>query len=397
MRLGDLKKALDALAKDVAGAASERGEHGMLRGVALGRLGNSEAGHRELVDARVFSISSGDSTLEAEVEYYVAYAEFATGDLDAARKSCRRALREPTPSSRRIIPMLHVVARIEELLGVIAASAGKYRENLAHARNALTTLDSCEIKDVWHEAFAISNLSVLVRDFDLRDDALSVATRTGALAWTPDVASKHFTTLDSLAWCAMLRGEEFDALRLFRNAEHAATTVPERVYVSVARAVHARSLGRATVAAEETEHALLLADAFDWNAAAGDSRNALLELAQAAAVVSPDRARAVLKRYTSLRSSVPARFASRLEVRVRAEEAYSEGLVLRAEGQVSASLDRLASAFRSWNAIGYAWRAARAALELAELDAGEVFRHAVRHELHVRPHSVFADRARLVA
>jgi hypothetical protein len=79
LRLGDLKKALDALAKDVAGAASERGEHGMLRGVALGRLGNSEAGHRELVDARVFSISSGDSTLEAEVEYYVAYAEFATG------------------------------------------------------------------------------------------------------------------------------------------------------------------------------------------------------------------------------------------------------------------------------------------------------------------------------
>jgi len=39
----------------------------------------------------------------------------------------------------------------------------------------------------------------------------------------------------------------------------------------------------------------------------------------------------------------------------------------------------------------------RAALELAELNAGDVFRLAVRRELKRRPDSLFSSRARLVA
>jgi len=47
--------------------------------------------------------------------------------------------------------------------------------------------------------------------------------------------------------------------------------------------------------------------------------------------------------------------------------------------------------------IAFEWRAARAALELAEMDADNVFRLAVKRELHRRPDSLFAERARKVA
>ena len=98
-------------------------------------------------------------------------------------------------------------------------------------------------------------------------------------------------------------------------------------------------------------------------------------------------------------SIIPMKQSSiaRMEPGTRAEEAYSHGLVLRAEGRIAASAERLQAAFETWRAIGFEWRAARAALELTELDAGDVFRLALRKELQQRPNSIFSVRARLVA
>jgi hypothetical protein len=148
---------------------------------------------------------------------------------------------------------------------------------------------------------------------------------------------------------------------------------------------------------EELECALDASDGYDWQSAPGDSRLNLLPLAQVAASMSPSRARETLERYTSIRNAMDARFVARFEIRVRAEEAYTHGLVLRAEGRVTAAIERFRSAFDTWNGIGYDWRAARAALELAELEAGDAFRAAVLRNVDVRPGSIFAGRERLVA
>lgn len=218
-----------------------------------------------------------------------------------------------------------------------------------------------------------------------------------AFAWTDDISRVKFTTLEALGWCSALHGDTVDALRLFRSAAEAASTVPERVLIAVDRALLARESGSRAFALEEVEHALKLSDGFDWNGAAGDYRTALLSLAQVSAPIAPARAREALDRYTRIRSAMDASFAARLEERVRAEEAYTAGIVLRAEGRLSASAERLTFAFSTWERIGYEWRAGRAALELAELNAGDVFRLAVARELSRRPESYFADRARAVA
>jgi len=405
LRLGNAEAALAEL-PDARGLQSsesrDRGEVHLLRAVAQSRLGNGEQARDTFRDALVYSISSADPALEAEVEFYKGLTALGEECLDEARDACQRGL--DVAGETRIlmrnegnIPLGHVVSRIQELLGVIDTAEGRYSDWLSHARLALETYDSCAIPDVYIEAFALRNLTILARDFDITDDARVLSTRVPALAWTEDLCRVEFTTVEALGWCSALRGDSVGALRLFRRAETAASTAPERIIVGVDRVLLAREFGHRALVVEEIEHALNLAHGYDWENAAGDSRDALLFLAQAAAAIAPVGARAMIDRYSAIRKSMDITFTARLEPRARAEEAYTQGLVLRAEGRLTASAERLQAAFETWESIGYEWRAARAALELAELDAGDVFRLAVRRELIQRPDSVFSGRARLVA
>jgi hypothetical protein len=52
-----------------------------------------------------------------------------------------------------------------------------------------------------------------------------------------------------------------------------------------------------------------------------------------------------------------------------------------------------ARAFEKWKSFGCSWRAALAAIELAELGAGEEYAAFARAEARQRPHSWFAERA----
>ncbi len=402
LRLGDVSSALEETGSEFDGSYRDRSEIAMLRGVALSRLGKAEESDHALFDARVYAISAGDRTREAEAEYSLAFVAFGDGDLDGARSACRRGLNcsdtSTSEGGRLVVPLEHVAARLQELLGILDAADGRYREALVHARATLHTLGACEFRDVWQEAFAIANLAALVRDLDdLQPDARLVSEFVTRLQWTDELAPTQFRALESLAWWAMLRGEHVEALRLFRRVSGVTTTVPQQIVLGVGRAIHASGLGQSAIAAEEIEHGLTLSETFDWENAAGDSRVFLLELARAAAAISPARARRVLQRYSAIRAAMPTACVSRLEARIHAEEAYAYGIVLRAEGRLHASTERLQKAFHTWGSIGCAWRAACVAVELAELNAGDVFRLAIRRELRVRPDSFFAQRARLVA
>lgn len=404
LRLGDPEAALVALTNRQSQVSEIRdlGEIALLRAVAQSRLGAEQQSQDAFQEATAYSISSADSTLEAEVEFYNGLMAFGKESLFEARMACHRgidAARRPDTFGRNrgYVPLEHVVSRIEELLGVIAAAEGRYGDLLTYARAALRTLDSNATPDVFQEAFALKNLSIVARDFDVAEDARLVSKRVSALEWSEDICRVEFTAVEALAWCSALRGDSVQALRHFRRAELVASTTPERILVGVDRALIAREYGHRAMVTEEIEHALNAARGFNWENAAGDYRVALLTLAQAAAATAPADAREMLDRHTSIRNSMDRTFAARIEPRARAEEAYTQGLVLRAEGRLAASADRLETAFETWGRIGYEWRAARAALELAELDAGEVFRLAVRRELVRRPDSIFSNRARLVA
>lgn len=402
LRLGDPESALTALTGIEGDEGRDRAELVLLLAVAHSRLGDEDRADSLLRDAYVYGVSATDLALEAEVEYYRALMALGEGDLPRAREACRRGLEVATSPTRStqsegVVPLGHVVARTYELLGIVDAAEGRYQDLIQNVRLALATLDRCVLPDVFQEAFALKNLAIVARDFDITDDAQLLSTRVPALAWTEDVCRVEFTTVEALGWCSALRGDSVGALRLFRRAGSTASTVPERIIIGVDRALLAREFGHRAMVIEEVEHAISTAYKFDWEKAPDDSRDALLFLAQAAAAIAPINAREMIDRYTAIRNSMDVTFAARLEPRARAEEAYTQGLVLRAEGRLTASAERLQAAFETWESIGYEWRAARAALELAELNAGDVFRLAVRRELIQRPDSVFSGRARLVA
>lgn len=170
LRLGDVSSALEETGSEFDGSYRDRSEIAMLRGVALSRLGKAEESDHALLDARAYAISAGDRARETEAEYSLAFVAFGDGDLEGARSACRRGLNcsdtSTSEGGRLVVPLEHVAARLQELLGILAAADGRYREALVHTRATLHTLGACEFRDVWQEASAIANLAVLVRDLD---------------------------------------------------------------------------------------------------------------------------------------------------------------------------------------------------------------------------------------
>lgn len=400
LRLKESAAAFESLEGLVGSSDLERAEIALLRAVASSRLGLDTSS--TLLEAMAYSISAANVAVEAETHYYTALIALAEDRLADARDACRRGLEvtnetEIKSSVKYVIPVEHVVARLRELLGVLDSAHGRYRDQLAHAKLALSALDACDVRDVFQEAFALKNLTILSRDLDLGEDVAELATRAKTLAWTDEISTVHFRTVEALGWCFALRGDVVESLRLFRTAASAATSLPEKVILGVDRALIARSFGHQPMVIEELEHASELAFECNWDVADGDLRVGLLSLAQMAASVAPNLARKALDRYRKITHATDATFSSRLEDVYRAEEAYTCGVVMRAEGRIAASIERLTFAFSTWQRAGFEWRAARAALELAELDAGETFRQAVRRDLISRPDSIFSARAHAIA
>ena len=404
LRLGAPGQAMDALKHiDTAGLSdARRSDYSLLNAVAAGRLGLSDKASKHFTEARVFAISSNDVSLESEGEYYRALAAFGANDLKEAAAICDQALatikmKSFAPSASGMIPLDHVTARVLELRGMIYGTEGSYDAHATFSRAALAKLDASIVPDVFQEAFALRNLTILARDFDVVSDAAAMQDRVPSLSWTEDLAAVGFATYEALAWCLALRGDCIGALRNLRAAEKHITSGAEGVILSVDRAVFAREHGHMPMVVDELEHAADLARGVNWNDAAGDTRDALLSLAQAAAPMSSRLAREMLDRYTNISKAMNPNYASRIEPRTRAQENFTHGLVLRSEGRDHASMERLTDAFQIWHAIGYEWRASRAAVELAEMNAGEKYKLVVRREISQRPTSIFAARARLVA
>ena len=189
LRIGDPNAALAALSNAQCESDRDSGETALLRAVAHSRLGAGSDADTCFRDAYVYGSSSMSSVLEAEVEFYKALTVFGAEDLSRARQLCNVSLElafRPPLFDQPVgfVPLEHVVARTQELLGIVEAARGDYQALIGHTRSALSTLDSCAIPDIFQEAFLLRNLTILARDFDMAEDAAVLARRISTLAWT---------------------------------------------------------------------------------------------------------------------------------------------------------------------------------------------------------------------
>ncbi len=372
------------------------GERLLLSGAALTRLGKLEAAEPSLTDARVHAIAAACTPMVAEAEYYLALLRYVHGDAEQARTLCESVLElRALPYERNAyeIPLAHTRARAFELLGALEMLKGRYDLQLAATHNALSELGREPIGDSWIETQNLVNLAARARELD-DDRSIAVAVaRVDGIQWNDDLRARHWDILNSLGWSMALRGNHIGAFRYFRRAVAAATNDAERIISTAYRASLAFDLDQRLVGLEELEHAMEMARDVDWDACNGDRRTALLDLAETLAPIDVCAAREWLNTYRKSRSRADILSFAAVDPFVTSHERFTEGCVARYEGRTDVAIASMTDAFTRWNEAGFAWRAGRAAIELAELGAGELYVASARREAARRPLSWFARRA----
>lgn len=397
LRLGQYGPALAEL--DVIGTElthSALAEAHMQRGAALSRLSRFDEAERAYDTARVFTIASACAATQAEFDVHESLRHFMQGDLEKAEHFAYKVLTiEEFPSDSSdsyFVQLNHSRARSFEVLGGVEARRERYSEQSAFVCRALGELDAKPVPDVWHRLFLLHTLATLVRDLALDAEA-AILRESLEQEWPAEAVGFRFTVLRSLGMWSALRGDHVGALRDLRSASEHAPTPVLRLEATLDRALLARELHQTIMAREELDYAERLSTQIDWPNVVGEGRHVLLSLAEVLADRSASKARRTMERYRGIKTKLPPNLLGTSDRRWQADEAFTEAVILRAEGQADRARVFFAKAFEIWDAVGYPWRAARAALEIAELSNDPRFSEYARHEAVRRPRSWLAHRA----
>jgi len=368
-READAIKVLQRQAPPHNAPDAERGEHFMILSEALRRSGRAADFDEAILSARAYTWSSRDRELHGELAFYEALRSWGERELESARGYLDEAM-----------PRMGEVgkARISELLGLIASSAGDYDGQILHLRDALRSMDAAREPDVWVEASLLYNLAALVPDIEMPDVMALVQRRAETLAWTQDTKRSQFQVLRCLGWAAALSGDHLLAVRRFRESADIAPTPALSLLGSVDRAYLAREMRLEGLASEALATAERIVNAVQWNQISGEERIALLKYAELRAADDADHASMLVERYRSIKGRVSSLFSASSDRRFSADEQYSYGIVAAACGRRATAVRSLNDAFEIWSSIGFTWRAVRAAAALFELTHDSKYRSYAR-------------------
>jgi len=344
--------------------------------------------------ARVYALGAACAPVEAEYHLYVAYQAFALKEFDAADRAAVEALSVEQwkfDSAKAFVPLALSRARSLLVRGFVAATRQQYREQLAFVREAIAEAAKAETPDLWITATQWQHLAFHVRDFDLDDDAQTLRL-IAAETWPDELAPMKFEIHRALGWSSALRGDHLNAFREFRSMGGFATSDAWKILAAVERAYLSRELGETVRARDDIEYAAKLADRVDWNAV-NEERIGLAQLAQEVAAFDPARAGKLFERYSAIKAKLAPLTLNSVDRRARAYECLAEGTVLRANRAIPAAAERFREAFEIFDSVGYRWRAATAALPLAELFQRRSDVEYVRREAAERPNSWLERRA----
>ncbi len=359
--------------------AQECAEVAIREGTAYGRLGDEAAANAKFKKAK--ELAGGNSQLETLLLVQRAGTAWIARKLDVAEKFAASALETATGD-------VGLEARI--ILGASAASRGNVAEQGAILLEARNVSRKDPAAATWLRALIASQIAYLARELPspaLRDAAYADAAE---IPWTPDTGEQRFTMLRAVAWRYALDGDAFNAFRNLKRASEIAPSDGWRVMSSCDRAYLADVLGEPRWAEQELADAHELAARVAWNALDGEERFALSLLAERFASRDPALALAYVARYKEAGKHFSRSLVSNEDRRVDAMEAYSFGSVQRALGEDAEAARLLKRAYKTYDSIGYEWRAARAALELAAVTGDERWKERATERLAAYPQSWLA-------
>ena len=382
LRRGRPSDALSVLTRHVRGAKRPaKAEAAMLKAVAFARLGDDESSRAQFRTAD--SLLGDSDELRGELTYHLAAVDWMGRRLDRAAKTLDRI-----SGTRSADLDLHVAI----LRGAIASANENLPAQGAILLDALRRVRAGAQVEVYLHAMLVTHIAALAVELpsmELRDAAVA---NVDAVPWTGDISELHFHAARAIAWRHALEGDEFNAFRRLKEALAAARSDAWRVAALADRAYLASALGEKRWAAQELRDAHELAGAIDWAAIAGEEKLALPVLAELFASRDPSVAIGYVSTFSSVGKNYPRILSSRRDVRVEALEAYSLGMVQLALGEREEARRLLLAAWSIYDRLGIAWRAARAAFALAEIDDAEKWRTLARARLEAYPRS-WLDRA----
>lgn len=352
MRLGRYAEAL---------AAVRRLEPVTTDDAALTRALESEchALQGALEPAREVLANAPSDIRDPETVFEVAYARMLVGWLESSPQAMEDAL---GACNVRLSP--HLYARWLYGSAWTAGLRGDYREQLRLLEQTVDQISRTPVAyDVGLLAAATRALVHLVREI-ASPAAFDRAVRAAeSIPWTEDLGRERFLTLRGLAWACALRGSHSQALHYSYLARDGA---PSPMWVTACyadQAYLARMAGESSSASALLDHAVDCALKTRWESP-GEERVVMLNLMELVADRDSAKAQQLLSLYDAIPVTLSPWLAFSRDRRFGAMENYSRGTVLAAAGETTTAVTLLEEAFKAFVPIGYAWRAAAAALRL---------------------------------
>jgi DNA-binding CsgD family transcriptional regulator/tetratricopeptide (TPR) repeat protein len=327
--------------------------------LALKSSCHSYRGEVELGRAALSAIAPFELAPEAQFEVMYARVLIAWVESDAA--GMESALAEFDPTGSPAAPRWHFAS------SWAAALRGDYAAQLQCLERAVTEISEGESpRDLFLLAAATRAMVHLVREI-YAPGAFALAVRTvESLPWHEELETERFLTFRGLAWAYALRGFHEKA---FQYSYFARDIAPSASWIAASycdQAYLARMAGEHRSADALLAHAVACATETNWTSP-GEERISLLNLVEVVADRDPATARAILSIYEDIAVPVAPALAFAHDVRLTAMESYSKGVALAVAGDRTAAVEQLANAYATFTSIGYAWRAAAAALRIHDV------------------------------
>jgi DNA-binding CsgD family transcriptional regulator len=213
------------------------------------------------------------------------------------------------------------------------------------------------------------------------------------LPWNEELETERFLTFRGLAWAYALRGFHEKA---FQYAYFSRDIAPSASWVTASycdQAYLARMAGEHRSADALLDHAVACAKETNWTSP-GEERISLLNLVELVADRDPAMARAVMSIYEGIPEGVAPALAFAHDARLSAMEEYAKGVTLAVSGDRPAAVECLSSAYATFSSIGYAWRAAAAALRIHVTTGEDAWLRYASEAVEAFTHSSVAEQIR---